>query len=174
MKLIDDPFLPLADSNSPNELSALLDRPAAPQTHAAQTPKAAAGQISVGVLQGFDLLENALVAQCASAPGQVRCARTTVALSQAGIGRSVVVLEADDGPVVIGVIEDPLHRAALPLVAQADGERQVIQAEREIVLRCGEASITLTRAGKVIIKGNYILSRSAGYNKIKGAAIDIN
>jgi len=42
------------------------------------------------------------------------------------------------------------------------------------VLRCGDASITLTRAGKVVIQGNYILSRSSGYNKIKGAAIDIN
>jgi hypothetical protein len=57
---------------------------------------------------------------------------------------------------------------------QADGERQVITAEREIVLKCGHASITLTRAGKVIIKGTYVLSRSSGYNKIKGAAIDIN
>jgi hypothetical protein len=50
----------------------------------------------------------------------------------------------------------------------------VLTAEREMVLRCGEASITLTRAGKVIIKGAYIVSRSTGYNKIKGAAVDIN
>ena len=60
------------------------------------------------------------------------------------------------------------------VVVQADGQRHVITAEREIVLRCGDASITLTRAGRVIIKGRYILSRSTGYNKIKGAAIDIN
>ena len=50
----------------------------------------------------------------------------------------------------------------------------MIEADREVVLRCGDASITLTRAGKVIIKGSYILSRSSGYNKIKGAAIDLN
>jgi hypothetical protein len=43
-----------------------------------------------------------------------------------------------------------------------------------VVLRCGDASITLTQAGKVIIRGNYIVSRSSGYNKIKGAAVDIN
>jgi hypothetical protein len=61
-----------------------------------------------------------------------------------------------------------------PVAVQADGDRYEISAEREIVLRCGDSSITLTRAGKVIIKGNYILSRSTGYNKIKGAAIDIN
>ena len=49
-----------------------------------------------------------------------------------------------------------------------------MDAEREIVLRCGDSSITLTRAGKVIIKGKYILNRSSGYNKIKGAAVEIN
>jgi hypothetical protein len=58
--------------------------------------------------------------------------------------------------------------------AEIDGERRVIEAEREIVLRCGDASITLTRAGKVIIRGTYILSRSSGYNRMKGAAIDLN
>jgi uncharacterized protein (DUF2345 family) len=57
---------------------------------------------------------------------------------------------------------------------QADDERVTIEAGREIVLRCGDAAITLTRAGKVIIKGSYVVSRSTGYNKIKGAAVDIN
>jgi uncharacterized protein (DUF2345 family) len=59
-------------------------------------------------------------------------------------------------------------------LVQADDERVVVTAEREIVLRCGDASITLTRAGKVLIKGTYVLSRARGYNKIKGAAVDIN
>ncbi len=60
------------------------------------------------------------------------------------------------------------------MAIDADGERVLVTAEREIVLRCGEASLTLTRAGKVLIKGKYIVSRSSGYNKIKGAAVDIN
>jgi hypothetical protein len=95
-----------------------------------------------------------------------------------------VVLLFDGGdarsPIIMGVIqpqarqEQPSATAAPGFNVQADGERHVIEAEREIVLRCGDASITLTRSGKVIIKGNYILSRSSGYNKIKGAAIDIN
>jgi len=98
------------------------------------------------------------------------------------IGRSVVVLfdsGALQAPIIMGVIEPHALADLQPtpesgVVVHADGERHLITAEREIVLRCGEASITLTRAGKVIIKGNYILSRSTGYNKIKGAAIDIN
>ena len=49
-----------------------------------------------------------------------------------------------------------------------------LTAQREIVLRCGKASITLTRAGKVLIRGEYIFSRSTGVNKLKGGSIQLN
>jgi len=49
-----------------------------------------------------------------------------------------------------------------------------ISAEREIVLRSGAASLTLTQAGKVILAGEYVLSRSRGVNKIKGGSVQIN
>jgi hypothetical protein len=55
-----------------------------------------------------------------------------------------------------------------------DGERITFDAKKEIVLRCGKASITLTRAGKVIIRGAYLLNRSSGVNRIKGASVQIN
>jgi hypothetical protein len=136
----------------------------------------------IGTLQGFDLLEQPLVASLATSPGQVLIARTTVPLSRSMIGRSVVVVfEGADPlrPIILRVIEaralvedEPVTER--DVATRTDGERHLITAEREIVLQCGEASITLTRAGKVIIKGNYILSRSTGCNKIKGAAIDIN
>ena len=50
----------------------------------------------------------------------------------------------------------------------------MLTAEREIVLKCGKASITLTRAGKVIIRGAYVLSRSSGVNRIVGGSVQIN
>ena len=59
-------------------------------------------------------------------------------------------------------------------VAELDGERLVFTADKEIVLRCGDASITLTKAGKVIIRGSYLLSRSSGVNRIKGGSVQIN
>jgi len=58
--------------------------------------------------------------------------------------------------------------------AALDGERVTLSAEKEIVLRCGKASITLTRAGKIIIKGAYLLNRSTGVNRIKGGSVQIN
>ena len=62
-----------------------------------------------------------------------------------------------------------------PIVqATLDGEQLVLTAQNEIVLRCGKASLTLTRAGKVLIRGTYLLSRSSGVNRIKGGSVQIN
>ncbi|MEO2036899.1 MAG: hypothetical protein ABGZ35_32895, partial [Planctomycetaceae bacterium] len=58
--------------------------------------------------------------------------------------------------------------------AEVDGERLVLTADKEITLRCGKASLTLTRAGKVLIRGAYLLSRSSGANRIKGGSVQIN
>lgn len=55
-----------------------------------------------------------------------------------------------------------------------DGERVVLNGAKQVELRCGEASIVLTAAGKILIRGTYVLSRSSGANRIKGAFVDIN
>ena len=55
-----------------------------------------------------------------------------------------------------------------------DGERMVFEAKKEIVLKCGESSITLTKAGKILIKGKYLLNRSSGVNRIVGGSVQIN
>ena len=55
-----------------------------------------------------------------------------------------------------------------------DGKRISLEAENEIVLKCGRASITLTKAGKVLIKGDYVLSHSSGENRIRGGSVSVN
>ena len=37
-----------------------------------------------------------------------------------------------------------------------------------------KASITLTSAGKILLRGAYILNRSSGVNRIKGGSVQIN
>ncbi|MGN7744061.1 DUF6484 domain-containing protein [Pseudomonas sp. 22526] len=103
-------------------------------------------------------------------------ARTTTELSRDDIGAQVALMfEAGDPsqPLVIGRIQR-LPETTVPAIAHLDGERLEFTAEREIVLRCGKASITLTRAGKVIIQGAYLSSRSSGVNRIKGGSVQIN
>lgn len=176
METIVDQFELITTDGELNLFSELTRRPALASlaTSVLQT-----GPI-VGRLAGFDLLEQPLVADLPFLPGQVVPARSTIALRREMVGEQVVLMfegGQPERPIILGVIQNQHDTtSSLPtgLHAQVDDERMVLSAEREIVLRCGDASITLTRAGKVIIKGNYIVSRSAGYNKLKGAAIDIN
>jgi hypothetical protein len=178
MKPDDDPFVPLAAQTLADEFD-LLRRPTAVSAGPAQFLP---GVPVIGRLEGFDVTEQPLLSRLAACPGEVLPARSTVALRRAMVGSDVLVVFADADPrrpVILGVLEPrPLQPDTLalqtPASVVADGDRQVIEADREVVLRCGDASITLTRAGKVIIKGSYILSRSTGYNRIKGAAIDLN
>ena len=61
-----------------------------------------------------------------------------------------------------------------PKDVMIDGKRVTFDAREEIVLRCGKASITLTRAGKVLIRGAYVVSRSSSVNRIQGGSVRIN
>ncbi|AKK00544.1 DUF6484 domain-containing protein [Pseudomonas sp. WP18] len=103
-------------------------------------------------------------------------ARSTTPLCREDIGVQLALMfEAGDParPLVIGRIQRS-PPTSVPPVAQLDGERMEFIAEREIVLRCGKASITLTREGKVLIRGAYLSSRSTGVNRIKGGSVQIN
>lgn len=177
MKPDDDPFIPWSVGSLGDDTFGLLQqRPVSPP---ATVP---IGMPAVARLHGFDLLERPQIHRLAARPAAVLGCRSTVALRRSMVGREVLVVFEDgdlDRSIIVGVIEPHALQEQPPerehgVQVQVDGERHVIEAEREVVLRCGDASITLTRAGKVIIRGNYILSRSTGYNKIKGAAIDIN
>ncbi len=107
------------------------------------------------------------------APAKVFCP-----LSPDHIGREVALtfeLGDPERPMVMGALNTELSAAAKPSPqAVADGERLVFSAEREIELRCGDASIILTRGGKVIIRGAYVHTQSSGLHRILGAAVKIN
>src|SRR5687768_5753818 len=96
-------------------------------------------------------------------------ARTAVPLDSAQVGREVALLfEGGDPaqPLILGVLHRPGKPEPKPLRAEVDGETVVLTGKKEIVLRCGKASITLTRAGKVLLRGAYVSSRSSGVQRI--------
>jgi hypothetical protein len=64
--------------------------------------------------------------------------------------------------------------ASFPEFATVDGKRVLIEGRDEIVFRCGKASITLRRNGKVVIRGTRIESVSRGLQRVLGAAVEIN
>ena len=55
-----------------------------------------------------------------------------------------------------------------------DGKKIILEGKEEVVLRCGESSITLQKNGKISIRGKYLLNRSSGVNRILGGSVQVN
>lgn len=101
---------------------------------------------------------------------------STIAVTQRDTGREAVLMFEDGDPrrpILLGLVQPPASPIP-PAELSLDGEQITLSAEKEVVLRCGHASITLTRAGKVLIRGAYVLTRSSGVNRIKGGSVQIN
>jgi hypothetical protein len=94
----------------------------------------------------------------------------------------VLVTWTDDepeSPIILGLVQSvgpavgqKLERR--PDVARVDGKRVTLSAEDEIELRCGEASITLRRNGRLVIRGAYVETTSRGTNRIRGGSVQVN
>jgi hypothetical protein len=140
--------------------------------------------VVVGTVVGIDERGRPLVDFDGNHATSPLSARTTVLFRAEDIGREAVLIFAQGDlaqPILVGLVQ-PSQPAPdeekvelnTPLDAVVDGRRIVLSAENEIELRCGKSSITLTRAGKILIRGAYLLSRSSGVNRIKGGSVQIN
>ena len=162
----------------------------------------APGEIIIGVLTGLDKQGNALVEFSGNVLATPVPAVSTVALNHQHAGRQVALLFNQgnpEKPVIMGLIHSPLQELIESFEIAAtgeastemktsddqhadnkendvylDGQRLVLEGKKEIVLKCGDSSITLTKAGKILIRGKYLLNRSAGVNRILGGSVQIN
>jgi hypothetical protein len=104
-------------------------------------------------------------------------ALTTAPYGDVSPGRAVALMFLNGDlarPLAIGLIaQHEASQAESPVAPQPD-ERLTFTAAREIVLQCGRASIVLTRAGKVLVRGAYVSLRSSGMQRITGASVQIN
>jgi hypothetical protein len=166
----------LANSTTLAEFDSLVDRSVAPSE----------------VVPPIGLLTGRIIAFSADSIPSVECrvlssgaalsAASLVPLDRSHVGRRVALMCADGDagrPIILGLLAiDPesLNDGATPPQAtvRVDGKSVTLSASEEIVLQCGKASIVLTQAGKVVIRGAYISSASTGVHRIKGGAIQIN
>ena len=152
-------------------------------------PRIAVERRRTAELETGHRIDGIVIAKVVSAPvgGRVRIAPAGWPASRAKLEAGVEVAVAFEGghpdrPIVIGALErfagpeakQSTPAAELPVTARLDGETVILEAAKEIVLRCGEATITLTRAGKILIQGAYVSSRSSGVNRIRGGAVQLN
>ncbi|RWN59456.1 DUF6484 domain-containing protein [Mesorhizobium sp.] len=131
----------------------------------------------IGTFVGRDRSGDPIVSVPHGIESRLVSARAATTLEASDFGSDVVVMFDSGDPdraIILGRLLRPQPVAAKDVAVTLDGERLELSAEREIILRCGKASITLTRTGKIILRGTYILSRSSGPNKIKGGSIQLN
>ena len=151
----------------------------------ARTLRAPSGRVDgvvTGTLIGFKDEGQSPLVLYPGQPGTAAVAATTVLdLHGAHIGRQVVLMfESGDPlrPIVMGLLRTarpwPLPDQPATVEVDVDGERMVVTAKEQLVLRCGKASITLTKAGKVLIQGAYVSNRSSGVMRVKGGSVQIN
>jgi len=158
-------------------------RSEAPDADTPPRKAARAGHGAVlGVLIGFRDEGRTPLVVYPGQPGDAGvAARATQDLHGAHIGREVVIVFEDGEPmrpIIVGLMQRADAAPQLPPSPQvevdADGQRLIVSARDQLVLRCGSASITLTRAGKILIEGAYVSSSSAGVNRITGGSIQLN
>jgi hypothetical protein len=106
-------------------------------------------------------------------------ARRLAELTTADKGREVALM-FDGGdpekPVIIGCVGEAPNMARVTSndPVEIDAESIVFKGDREVVLRCGDASITLRKDGRIVVRGAYVETRSSGVNRIKGGSVQIN
>ena len=146
--------------------------------------------VVIGVLVGITDKGMPLVIYPSNPEETAIKASTTTNMDASDIGKEVALLFEGgnpQNPIIIGRIQDPnvsvkskqqeqaqgLNQATA-INADIDGEHITLSGKQSITLKCGRASITLTKSGKILVRGTYILNRSSGVNRIKGGSVQIN
>jgi hypothetical protein len=154
-----------------------LERPREVEEVAAAMPATVIGELIAITNEGC----SPLVVYPGQPGSAALAARTLVDLPGSQIGRKVLLMFEGSNPtkpILIGVLREDENS---PLVAKqgvvevdADGQRLMITAKEQLVLRCGKASVTLTKAGKILIHGTYVSMSSSGVVRVKGGSIQLN
>ncbi len=164
----------------------------------------APGEIILGTITSIDVLGQPMVDYPLNPEKRALKAITTLALTSQQVSRQVALLfnQGDlSQPIVIGLVHSPLqamldnfqqdHETSfgnttsqdtqVELAANlgtddvsVDGNKITFEAQDEMVFKCGKSSITLTKSGKVLIRGKYLLNRSSGVNRIMGGSVQVN
>lgn len=163
----------------------------------------APGEIVIGVVTDIDPQGQPSVNYPDNPSAHALTAISTLGITAAHIGREVALLFANGDPqrpVIMGLIhnaQSALHDLILSYDGKndkdighgetkgapsssttndinIDGKKIIFEGKEEVVLRCGDASITLTKSGKILIRGKYLVNRSSGVNRILGGSVQIN
>ena len=153
------------------------------------------GELIIGTLVALNDEGKPLVNFIQNLTSSPIVALSTSVLTQQQLSRQVALLfnQGDlSQPIIVGLIHSPLDALLENTNTQSEtqkvelagdlnvdevnveGKKMTFEAQDEMVFKCGESSITLTKNGKVLIRGKYLLNRSSGVNRIMGGSVQVN
>ena len=97
-------------------------------------------------------------------------------------GRRALVVRTGGNPPRLVLVGFPRERVAAKardawpaeVEVRLEGETLHLKARKRIELVCGKSKVVLDDQGRIEVNGSYLLSRSRGPVKIKGATVEIN
>ena len=149
-------------------MSSLKDKKSSRTEASVAAPATRPVDVVIGTLVGVGDDGAPLVDFSGNPAGAPVRAMATARYGEVASGSAVALMFLDGDrarPLAIGVVPD---QAPAPI------DRLMLTAEHELVLKCGRASIVLTRAGKVLVQGAYLSLRSSGMQRLTGASVQIN
>jgi hypothetical protein len=161
-KRFEDRLIETAQDEDPTLLEELMAEP---------TPVSTIDGVLVGRVQ--EILPDGRVAFEAPGVAASPPARSLVDPETLAIGAEVALV-FESGDPGRGIVVGKIFQGSESRRARVDDRELVLEAEREIVLRCGKASIRLTRDGRIVLRGVNLLSRAKVTNRIKGGSVQIN
>ncbi len=155
------------------------------------------GRVYIGTIKAIDSEGAAVVDFDQNREEQAIKAMSTVAISPQHISRKVALLFNNGDysqPIIMGLIQTTLdtvidnhqHNVAAQqntgstalsaphAELTVNGRKIIIEGKDEVVLKCGDASISLNKQGKITIRGKQILNRATEVNRIMGGSVELN
>jgi hypothetical protein len=86
----------------------------------------------------------------------------------------LVLLMPPAGPGQNGCVLGRIGRYRAPQEAAAPAERVLLEAGEVLTLRCGDSSVEMRKDGKVLIRGNDVVTRGEHTARIKAGTVEIN
>ena len=152
------------------------------ETHLHQLPGITLGEVTGATADGRPLVRcasrgeptPALVAAMARTPDWRNCTgvRVVLAFVDGDLERPLVLALLDAPTATSRTATSPT--APIGSTPTATPRTLRVAAGEELRIECGKASISLRADGRVEIRGEHLVSRSRGANKVKGGSVHLN
>ncbi len=139
------------------------------------TPRAKAGGVIIGEVREVDADGRVWIALPSPWDSPESAFSCLCSIKDLTPGRRVAVMFQDENSSMAVVLGPVVADLQTPVDVAPRKPRTInLEADEEITLRCGKASIQLLKDGSLRIRGKEVLSRASGTNRIRGGNVQIN